>query len=109
MQYAPLSRQLALTFECVSSDLMPESVVILTFDDAQIYQWETDFDDRADNDARLRGQVSGFDAMHGPPDSGNLAGVSFHLHLVDVSVSFYASTVSCDYRTGRWKSVGESS
>lgn len=57
IQYRPFSRQLALTFECVSSELMPESVAVLTFDDAEIYSWQTSFE--------------GCEATSGEPRIGN--------------------------------------
>jgi hypothetical protein len=104
MSYQPLSRRLVLTFECVASDLMPPSVVVLSFDDAEIYQWETDFSgtEWTASEPRVRGQVSGLDCWGDPPDSGNL-GVSFHLGLFDVTVSLFASTVTCEMTHGPWR------
>lgn len=108
MHYRPFSRQFVLTFECVSSDLMPESVAVLMFDDAEIYSWETNVEgsQATSDESRARGQVSGFDCMVSGPQPSDLAGVSFHLSLSDVRIDFFASTVTCEVRPGRWKPVG---
>lgn len=104
MQHRPLTRQFVLTFECVASDLVPESVAVLTFDDAEIYQWETDYEVPAwtVREPRVRGQVNDLACLPDGPDS-ELQGVSFHLSLFDVTVSFFASKVTCDVREGRWR------
>ena len=73
MQYRPQSRQLTLTFECVSSDLMPTSVAVLTFDDTEIYDWGTTFATLdPSTDVRVRGQVSALTCMDDSPDGSNL-------------------------------------
>lgn len=109
IQYRPVSRQLALTFECVSSELMSESVAVLTFDDAEIYSWQTSFEGReaTSDEPRNRGQVQGLDCMVAGPMGRNLTGVSFHLSLSDVSIDFFASRVTCDLRAGRWEPVAQ--
>lgn len=110
MQYRPFSRQFVLTFESVGSELMPESVVVLTFDDAEIYGWQTDFEgtNASSDEPRTRGEVHGFDCMVAGPLGPHLTGASFHLSLFDVSIDFFASTVTCDLRAGRWKPTARS-
>lgn len=97
MRYRPLARQLELTFECIESELMAQSTVILTFDDAEIFQWETAFKESgtADPAPRVRGQVGDLSLLQEGPHASN-SGSSFHLRLFEVAVSFFASKATCN-------------
>jgi hypothetical protein len=103
IEYLPLTRTLRFTFDGGPTDLVPAMTVALTFTDAEIYQWQPVGEPVAqavvDTTPRVRGQVSAFDSMRDGPDSP-YPGVSFHLSLLDVAVSFFATTVRCEVREG---------
>lgn len=75
--------------------------VTLTFTEAEIYQWQSIGEPVAqavvDTTPRVRGQVSAFDSRREGPGSAH-TGVSFHLSLLDVAVSFFARSVGCEVR-----------
>lgn len=95
LQYLPLHRQFVITFECVWSALMSACMVTLTFEDAEIHQWESEFEpgDPTVLDPRVRGQVMSFNCIEDSVD-----GFSFHLGLSDTVVGFRASMVTCEVR-----------
>jgi hypothetical protein len=103
VEYLPLTRTLRLTFDGGPTDLVPAMTVTLTFTEAEVYQWQSLGAPVApavvDANPRLRGQVSGLDSMREGPGSA-YTGVSFHLSLLDVAVSFFASTVVVEARAG---------
>ena len=84
-----------MTFECITSDLMDPSTLVLTFEEARIYEWRDDVSDEATLTAagsrRISGQVSHL-GQHGDAD--------FDLFLFDVYVNFEARSVRCNVVPG---------
>lgn len=95
ISFEPISRRLALTFECVASDLMDPLTLVLTFDETRISEWRDVRTDEATlvnaGSRRVRGQVS---------DLGQLGDADFGLQLLDVYVSFEARSVRCNVVPG---------
>lgn len=89
IDFRPLTRQLLLTLENSSSDLMARLALVLTFEGAEVYQWEIrgEGDATGTEQARDRGQVSDL-SMIGP--------ASFSISLLELAVSFHATSVTCE-------------
>jgi hypothetical protein len=103
IKYLPVERTLRLTFDGGPTDLMPAMTVTLTFTEAEVYQWQSIGEPVAqtvvDTIPRVRGQVTAFGSMKEGPGSAH-TGMSFHISLLDVAVSFFARTVVCEAREG---------
>lgn len=99
--YLPLTRTLTTTFDGGPTGLVSAMAVTLTFAEAEICRWESIGEpvtpEIVEERPRVRGQVSDFHTDKGQPDSAS-TGVSFHLSLLDVAVSFFADSVRCEVR-----------
>jgi hypothetical protein len=103
VEYLPMARTLRFTFDGGPTDLVPAMTVRLTFTEAEVHQWRSIGEPVAqavvDKSPRARGQVRGFESMSEGHGSAH-TGVSFHLSLLDVAVSFSARSVECEVREG---------
>ena len=94
----PMSRRLVLTFECIASEEMNHPVtLVLRFEEAEILQWCDDPATPAQliesgSPSRIRGQVS---------DLTHFDNETFAVQLLDVTVTFIASSVACHARPGK--------
>ncbi len=90
IQFAPMSRQLDLTFERIESELTDHPLSLtLSFQEARVCQWHDDATDdgllsAAPSPERVRGQVT---------ELIQREGAAFSLLLLDVGVEFEARSV----------------
>ena len=98
IHFNPMSRLLELTFECIASEEMNHPVtLVLRFEEAEILQWCDDPATPAQliesgSPSRIRGQVS---------DLTHFDNETFAVQLLDVTVTFIASSVACHARPGK--------